>query len=652
MVKKVQLPVIGGIRKVIQTSTATVPGTTIAELGSGTITLAQLAAILTSIQTQQTNTGGGNIGTGAEGSLIPGPGLAGGGVLAGNVPIRLVAPIPAFIFDDGGGGDGDIGPPGPPGRAGASGSAGASGVPGAAVFFALEDGADGDTGPPGQAGAAGVAGAAGPSGSPGAAGPPGTVLVYANTTIPAGNTVSNTSLETFFASSYTVPASTLVMGMALRVRLFGIYSTGVVAPSLALRIYFGATVMIASGTLTTVAGVTNDGWSAEGLFILQTIGAIGTIEAQGLSEFSTASTAVLFVNMDNAAPITVNTTITQTIQTSVQWGGTVNASDSITLREMTVEVMSVIGIQAPAIPPPFPVFFAEDGEEGMMGAPGPIGLKGASGLNGVSGTPGPAIFLIGDDGADGDIGPPGVAGAPGTGGAVATALPGTIPDLKMWWESDDILGTPGSNVSRFRERTPWIGGVLGTAGSTPTTVSEIIVSAATLNGLPILQWPAASLTGVIAFTGAFNLLNGATFFVVVNPGANTAALQCLIGGATNSLAFYLQGVANVPQLTLVQTGVVVIGSSTTSWAAGTPLQANVTYQPSTGAYAFRMARAAAGSGVGGSAGAGLTTYIGADVGPSAPLDIASIAALIVYNRVLNGTEIASVENYLNTKWGV
>lgn len=326
-----------------------------------------MAALITQIQQQQQNTGGGNIGTGNEGTLVPGPGLGGGGVLIGNVPIRLTAPIPWGLDDGGGGGDGDPGPPGMAGIAGVNGATGGVGPTGPAIFMAADDGQDGDIGAPGLTGPTGAIGPVGPIG------PAGTTLVYVNTTIPAGNTVANTSSETFFTSSYTVPANSLAIGTVLRLKLFGIYSTGVVAPSLSLRVYFGATVLIASGTLTTVAGVTNDGWSAEGLFTVQGIGSSGTMEAQGLSEFSTASTAVLFVNMDNTAPVTVDTTINETVRASVQWGGTVNASDTITLREMTVEVLSVAGIPVTPSVSPAVMFFMDDGVEGDVGPPGPPG---------------------------------------------------------------------------------------------------------------------------------------------------------------------------------------------------------------------------------------------------------------------------------------
>lgn len=597
---KMQLPAVGGIRKVLKSNDIAV-GTTIAELGSNTITLAQLAAVLSQIQAQQQNNGGGNIGSGDEATISLGPGLAGGGVLVGNVPIRIFAPLPWFD-SDGGGGDGD---PGPPGAAGLRGVNGAIGLPGAAIFLAADDGEEGQSGPPGALGFTGATGAAGSTG---------TTLVYSNTTVPAGNTISNTTSELFFTSAYTILANTLIAGMVIRVKLFGTYSTGVVAPSLTLRFYFGSTLMTASGAVTTVAGVTNDGWSAEGMFIVQTIGATGTVEAQGLSEFSTAVATALIVNMDNTAPITVNTTINELLQVSVQWGGTVNASDTITLREMTVEIMSTAGIpvNTPVPPPPFPVFFGEDGEDGFVGAPG---LQGA----------------------------PGVAGT-----GTTIAVPGTIADLTYWWSSSAILASAGKVISRLQESTPWIGGIFATNSATTTTVDS-----AQLNGLNVLKWPPAA-------GGSYNvtpstLTSAATFFVVIKPTSTVAAGgQAIIGGAANALAFYLNTASGGSVFALVKTTVSVIGTSSTSWTTGTWVQVNATYTAATGAFAFRQARAAAGSGTGTTlAGTGALQFLGADAATGTSiLNSASLAELIIYNRVLIAAEITSVENYLNTKWGV
>lgn len=117
MVKKAQLPVIGGLRKIVQTGSSATVGTTIAELGSGTVTLAQLQALLAAI----TPASSGLIGDGTEATLVAGQGIGGGGPLLGAVKVYLTAPIPI--------GDSDLieGEPGSPGKQGAAGIPGRRG---------------------------------------------------------------------------------------------------------------------------------------------------------------------------------------------------------------------------------------------------------------------------------------------------------------------------------------------------------------------------------------------------------------------------------------------------------------------------------------------------------------------------------------------
>jgi Collagen triple helix repeat (20 copies) len=155
--KKVQLPVIGGIRKTIIPGGVTTAGTTIAEIGANTITLAQLAALIAAIESPTTGT----IGMTPTAAVNVGPGLSGGGPLLGTIAINLTAPVGAhLLFDGDAGADGDRGPPGINGTTGAQGPIGPPGLQG-------EDGQDGNDGPPGQQGAQGLTGSAGPQGSPG-----------------------------------------------------------------------------------------------------------------------------------------------------------------------------------------------------------------------------------------------------------------------------------------------------------------------------------------------------------------------------------------------------------------------------------------------------------------------------------------------------
>jgi hypothetical protein len=229
-----------------------------------------------------------------------------------------------------------------------------------------------------------------------------------------------------------------------------------------------------------------------------------------------------------------------------------------------------------------------------------------------------------------------------------TTVPGAIPDLTMWWASDNILGATGAIITRLQERTPWMGGWNGT---TTAATGPAVIDTTTINSLPILKFVSSNY--ILADT--FTLTGAGTYFIVMEPNqAVTAATQAIIGGSNTSLALYLNSTASVASIGLVKTNIAVIGASTATWASGTAFQANATYNATTGAYAFRQARTAAGSGTGAlSAGAGTTSWIGSDssLGTS-PILNSSIGEIIIYNRVLTSTEITNVESYLNTKWGV
>lgn len=171
---------MGGMRKVIKTGdNAQSQGTIIQGFENQLITIAQLKAALGLTPQILTPPAGG----GSSGSLVPGPGLSGGGPLIGAVPLYLTAPVHDLMGGDGGS-DGDPGPPGlrgtdgvigkdgqivflqgpdgedgwgaVPGGPGPQGNTGASGTNGPVVFVMGEDGSEGDFGPPGVPGAAAV----------------------------------------------------------------------------------------------------------------------------------------------------------------------------------------------------------------------------------------------------------------------------------------------------------------------------------------------------------------------------------------------------------------------------------------------------------------------------------------------------------------
>jgi hypothetical protein len=152
--KKVQVPVLGGLRKVIIPASSN--DAAIATLQAQ---VAQLAAAITALQPAPNTQGGG-----ASGAILLGPGLAGGGSIVGNVPINLVQP-PQLLQDF------DDSEPYIPlqGPQGIQGPAGAPGTGGTGVPMLLPDFDEPESGIPllGVMGPAGPVGPTGPAGSGG-----------------------------------------------------------------------------------------------------------------------------------------------------------------------------------------------------------------------------------------------------------------------------------------------------------------------------------------------------------------------------------------------------------------------------------------------------------------------------------------------------
>ena len=169
-----------------------------------------------------------------------------------------------------------------------------------------------------------------------AAGGAGTLL-YANTTVPSGDTVANTTTATFFASSYTVPANSLVAGQVIRINFAGVYSTISSSPgTITFSLYLGTTLLSATVAIALSASQSNSGFRGSLHLIVDTIGSSGTVECQGLLFMSGGGTAVIYFT--NTATQTVNTTTADILELEVQWS-VANAGNTITLRQFIAELL-------------------------------------------------------------------------------------------------------------------------------------------------------------------------------------------------------------------------------------------------------------------------------------------------------------------------
>lgn len=320
-----------------------------------------------------------------------------------------------------------------------------------------------------------------------------------------------------------------------------------------------------------------------------------------------------------------------------------------------------------------------DGEDGPSGPPGGDGLPGAPGSTGPAGPPGP-VGVSGEDGEQGDRGPPGPAGATGaagSGGAAGamgppgmtgsdgddasqiiqifqqigtvtppTPVPETIPDLNYWFKADVSFGsaTAGQPVPQLLNNSPisnYSPNANGFGGATR--------SATLLNGLPV-----GAFSGAIAQGYGFPL-NGifaqqVTVFAVFNVATHASNVPFF--GPVGSGGMLMYTATTTGKIQVDARAVVGIGTSTAAPAVNTWTQMSFSFDSGSGAWVYRIARAADNSGT-------TTGHSFANAITSiclSPTDgtawNGSMAEIIFYNRVLTLTEKQAIEAYLLAKWGV
>jgi len=154
-----------------------------------------------------------------------------------------------------------------------------------------------------------------------------------------GNTtVSGTTTETSIIGNgigkLTLPADFFVAGKTLRFYVSGFHSS-VSNPFITIRILLSG-VTLASATLTCGAG-TNDGFEIFGNIVCKTTGVTGSIVCNGrYDEIHSSGGSEGLINTSN---ITVNTTVAQTFNITIEWG-TASASNTITSQITTIEVLN------------------------------------------------------------------------------------------------------------------------------------------------------------------------------------------------------------------------------------------------------------------------------------------------------------------------
>lgn len=169
----------------------------------------------------------------------------------------------------------------------------------------------------------------------------GTHTLYANTAASAA--VSNTTAETAFDKSYTIPANTLAAGDVITIKGWARATATNSTDTLNIKLKIGSTIIVASGALD----VANDDMVYfEATLVVRTIGASGTFVATGTVTIGTAGTAT--VKSFYVASTTIDTTATQAITVTATWS-VANSGNSVRLDILNVERSAVTPEQLLAV---------------------------------------------------------------------------------------------------------------------------------------------------------------------------------------------------------------------------------------------------------------------------------------------------------------
>lgn len=158
-------------------------------------------------------------------------------------------------------------------------------------------------------------------------------MLFAQTqTVTVGNTTTETAISGTGVGSLTLPANFLQAGSSVRVWTMGFHSAAAGA-TIRIRVYLGATVILDTGANAS-GNATNLTWEARAAFTCRAAGSSGAVNAQGY--YLEQGAAVALYGMPNTANVAIDTTVTQTVRVTAQWG-TAAVGDTISCAYLTLE---------------------------------------------------------------------------------------------------------------------------------------------------------------------------------------------------------------------------------------------------------------------------------------------------------------------------
>lgn len=165
------------------------------------------------------------------------------------------------------------------------------------------------------------------------------VLLYAQTTVLSGDSVTGASEQTF-ATTVPLAANSLRVGQVLCVDARGIYNQHSTPGSQTFKVKFGSTVIAATASFAGTASMSNRAWKLTANITVISIGSAGSVESQGWVDLATAAKNSIACEMPNTAVVgSIDTTAAISLNLSVTQTNA-NASNNAQLRQLVVSVLN------------------------------------------------------------------------------------------------------------------------------------------------------------------------------------------------------------------------------------------------------------------------------------------------------------------------
>lgn len=161
------------------------------------------------------------------------------------------------------------------------------------------------------------------------------VLFTQTDTVTVADTVTETDLTGTGVGTLTLPANFFVAGKTIKIRALG-YHSSTASPDITLRFKLGSTTVLTTGTISS-GNATDESWICDACLTCRTTGATGTVIGQGYYDelHGNGSTG----GMVNTAATTIDTTASQAISLTVEWG-TANAGNTISCTNLVIEILN------------------------------------------------------------------------------------------------------------------------------------------------------------------------------------------------------------------------------------------------------------------------------------------------------------------------